>query len=345
MFDGKFIYTLTAIIIAVFAICNFENKKKNNIVENFAGLVPGGKYKPSSYTIKNGVQYGTHSLGNANIISKSSTAQQTNNLLQSLTGGTASVSGPVSEYYSINKQHNQQHNQQYNREHFGFQVPANMQKMLSPRGSAESFGLGSNIRYNKPSFEKMAFPNPQQYKNMVQENYTGRQREQGCGVSGSPYQSAPFPPPSDYKNGDFNSLVNSLPKLHGVSTNQTLMNSLPIPTMEETAGGEEDVVNYNRMIISNPNSRLRGQGDPIRGDLVIAPAPTGWFRPSANPTLDLQQGALQVIAGIQSMDSNVSDGARLAASVGDNYYAGMLMNQQDLSSINAMTDLQVTRLP
>lgn len=335
MFDGKFLFTLIAVMVAGVAISGIEKKRKeNNVVEGFMGLVPGGKIKPSS-VMKNGL--GSRALGSINTLMQPSNTKNTNTLVQSMSGGLATVSGPTptNEPY-----------QYRSRENFGFQVPANMQKMLSPRGTAESFGMGPNIRYNKPSFEKMAFqkPTPSQYGNMVKEGYTGG--EQGCSVSGSPYQAAPEPM-TNYAAGNFNKLVNSLPPLAGDITNQNLSNSLPVPTMESagSSGEGEEIVNYNRMIIANPNSRTRSQGDMIRGDLVIAPSPTGWFRPSANPTLDLQQGALQVMAGTQPMDSNVSDGARIMASIGQDYYAGAMMNEQELSSINAMTDVQVMRLP
>jgi len=260
MLDGKFLCTLTAIVIAVFAICNFENKKKNNLVENFMGLVPGGKIKPSA-VMANVMGNMSVPSGNTSALMNPSTAQNTNSLIQRLTGGTASVTNVqgMKENYHMKQQYNQHHNQQhnqhgnihnehYNKQPFGFQVPPNMQKMLSPRGSADSFGLGTNIRYNKPAFDKMAYTNPEQYGSMVQENYGSK--EIGCGVGGAPYQAAPVPPPSGYTNGDFGSLVNSLPKLPGSNNNKTLMNSLPIPTMESVGAGgdEEDVVNYNRMI-------------------------------------------------------------------------------------------------
>ena len=363
MFDGKFLCTLAAIIIAALAICKIE-KKNSGVIENFMGLVPGGKNKIDSQNSKGmGIQT------NFATLMQPSTAKNANSLIQRMTGGTASVVGirDVAENYHANKQphmmntqqhmnksrmNNQQHmnqshmnNQQHmNNQPFGFQVPPNMQKMLSPRGTAESFGLGTNIRYNKPSHEKMAYTNPSEFGNMVQENYGGKEKR--CGVSGAPYQAAPTPPPSNYSAGDYGEVINSLPRLPGVVSNDMLSNSLPIPTMDSAGGPDgEDVVNYNRMITANPNSRTRGAGCPFRGDLAVVPLKLGWFSPPANPTLDLQQGAMQVMAGLQPMDSNTADGARLMATVGENYYAGMLMNEQQLSSINAMTDVQVTRLP
>ena len=66
------------------------------------------------------------------------------------------------------------------------------------------------------------------------------------------------------------------------------------------AGQEGEPIVYDRYIISNRNNRLRAQGDMIRGDLPIAKTNTGWFQTSAKPSEVLQQGALNVIAGIDN---------------------------------------------
>lgn len=57
---------------------------------------------------------------------------------------------------------------------------------------------------------------------------------------------------------------------------------------------------YDRLIFANRSSRLRSGGDPIRGDLYIKPMSGNWFVPSVNPSVDLQQGALNVIAGVSN---------------------------------------------
>ena len=67
------------------------------------------------------------------------------------------------------------------KEPFGFQVPPNFQANLSPRGAAESFSLGTRIKYNTPSYDRMAYQNPnrEDYHNMVKENYSSGE---GCPV-------------------------------------------------------------------------------------------------------------------------------------------------------------------
>ena len=66
------------------------------------------------------------------------------------------------------------------------------------------------------------------------------------------------------------------------------------------AGQEGEPIVYDRYIISNRNNRLRAQGDMIRGDLPIAKTNTGWFQTSAKPNEVLQQGAINVIAGLDN---------------------------------------------
>jgi hypothetical protein len=61
---------------------------------------------------------------------------------------------------------------------------------------------------------------------------------------------------------------------------------------------------YNKVIYTN-KSRLRGMGDPIRGDIPIAPIQGNWFIPSAasTPHTTLQQGSINVMAGANNETS------------------------------------------
>lgn len=68
-----------------------------------------------------------------------------------------------------------------------------------------------------------------------------------------------------------------------------------------TADGEmKQPVIYDRYIYANRHSRLRGQGDPFRGDLPIVPNTGNWFVPSVHPNIDLQAGAINVMAGVNN---------------------------------------------
>lgn len=70
-------------------------------------------------------------------------------------------------------------------------------------------------------------------------------------------------------------------------------------------GSESQPVIYDRVMYSNIRSRLRGQGDYIRGDLMIAPdnyKPGGgghpqWFQVSVKPERDLNSGCMEHLFG------------------------------------------------
>lgn len=75
--------------------------------------------------------------------------------------------------------------------------------------------------------------------------------------------------------------------------------TIPVASMDvvNEQGAVGQPIMYDRFVFSQARSRLRGQGDPIRGDLPIAPNTGGWFTPSSVPSNDLREGAINVIAG------------------------------------------------
>ena len=76
---------------------------------------------------------------------------------------------------------------------------------------------------------------------------------------------------------------------------------------EEPIPVSEQPVVYDRYIYSNKKSRLRGRGDPIRGDLPITPMTGNWFVPATHPEHDLRQGAMGVMSGIHNETGNATD--------------------------------------
>ena len=84
---------------------------------------------------------------------------------------------------------------------------------------------------------------------------------------------------------------------------------------------------YDRHMFANQKSRLYQNGDPIRGDLPIQPIETGWFRPAANPHVDLHKGALSALGGIENETSRQL--MYLSAhNKGSKYIAGSGINAQ-----------------
>jgi Family of unknown function (DUF5850) len=267
-----------------------------------------------------------------------------------------------------------------------YSVPGTYQAMLSPRFSNTDYG--ANIRYNMPSRQNQANPvNPLTFSKLVgnnAQNYVGSEnvRENFSNTNGGPANcgkggvsqsymgSAPIAP-ADYANGNYNEILN---KAYSDSSFPASASSLPVSDMTQLSAGEKNgmpaPVVYDRFIYANRNSRLRSQGDPIRGDLAVVPAQGGWFRPSVQPNIDLQQGAMNVMGGTtndtansisnliyttsgnsQSVIGGVDlDKAQLnvAANVASGYnpVKSMQMNNQYAGGLSAnQTDINVTSFP
>jgi hypothetical protein len=352
MFDGKFLCTLTALIVAVVAICNFNPGKSEPVVENWWNTTSLGGAPRTQVLAKNpngrvSVLQDTYNP----TIWNSSTGLATN--MASAPG----IAGP-------NLGH---------RENFGgakgaefFQTPGTFQSNLSPRFANTQFG--SNIRYNAPAFKNMGVPkSPLGYANMAKENYTPEQSSEGygCGCGGagcfaadcagparsqSPKScgagSAPPQMASAYANGDFNQqleeAIDEMPASSGFT------NTLPIGTMNTVTNmGEElgNVVMYDRLTYANRNSRLYSQGDFIRGDLAITPAACDWFRPSVDPAIDLNPGAMNVLGGVRNETAGQL-ASLINKTTGWNTIGGVAMSNQELASLGSSgNDINYTAFP
>lgn len=203
-----------------------------------------------------------------------------------------------------------------------FQVPGYQQSHLSPRQS--STGFSSFIRYNIPDEKNMAvrandplmmkdsYCNPVKLANIVQpvkEQYTET-------ISGTPAVSPQY---------------DQLYKDNLASSNQVISNNLPITSMANSIGNENDpaIVNYNMYTFALQRDRLNGLGCPIRGDVPCTPclstpdpSSTTWFRPPVNPSTALRTGAINVIAGATNVTAMQT--AELAArGTSKNTFAGV----------------------
>ena len=101
----------------------------------------------------------------------------------------------------------------------------------------------------------------------------------------------------------------------------------------------EPVVVYDRMIYANQKSRLAGLGDPIRGDLPIAPINDGWFRPSVAPNIDLRQGAINVIAGACNETSNSLRDLQM------DYSGKTALSNENIGNETMVGDVVITAFP
>ena len=301
MFDGKFVATLIALVVAVIAICNFNSNKVSS-KEGFAGM-------GHSFTTK-----------------------------------TVREVAPSQAAYEKGCM---------------YSVPGTYQAMLSPRFNP-SQGIGANIRFNMPAHENMAVPcEPLTFGNMAKENYRENFTQENygcgsggcgavsCGKGGSPkafHGGAPVTP-SDFASGNYHEV------LHDISGNQSgnmeVVDSIPVGDMTtvNAMGEAVQTVVYDRLIYANQKSRLRGQGDPIRGDLPIVPCAAEWFRPSVHPNIDLQTGAMAVMGGMDN-ETNQQMAALIANTSADASVSGVSMaSLKNMTTGSQLADLNVTAFP
>jgi hypothetical protein len=238
--------------------------------------------------------------------------------------------------------------------HF-YSVPGTYQAILNPRFSNVNYG--ANIRYNMPSHANQASPyNPLTFGNMAKEGYTREKYSCGsCGggcfdgcnnqVESTSYQGGAPLTPVNYASGNYNKLVE---KEYGNSSYQEVSSTLPVGNMTTVNADGETIqpIVYDRFIYANRNSRLRSQGDPIRGDLPIVPSSSDWFRPSVHPSIDLQEGAMHVMGGHQNQTSNDLSQLIYASSGNVNNNRNVNMNSTFTQSVSGgMRDVQVTAFP
>lgn len=107
--------------------------------------------------------------------------------------------------------------------------------------------------------------------------------------------------PSAYANGDYKRVLGALIKPDFVSDDQYGAGRGGEFGSYLTADGElKQPIVYDRFLYANRHSRLRSQGDWFRGDLPIVPNSGNWFVPSVHPNIDLNAGAINVMAGVNN---------------------------------------------
>lgn len=242
-----------------------------------------------------------------------------------------------------------------------YSVPGNYQSILEPRFSNVDYG--ANIRYNMPSYEHQAAPcDPLEMGQMVRENYSETKEDYGCGACGGgcgavgcgkcgvPLDTKAGAPmmKADYANGNFNEVTDRLYKEAGAQYPEAT-SMLPVSDMTtlNALGEVSQPIIYDRYIYANRNSRLRSQGDPIRGDLPIVPCAADWFRPSVHPNIDLQEGAMNVLGGNWNETSaQLADLIYQSSGRADRTFAGVDMSSQYLAKVsNALSDVTVSAFP
>lgn len=237
-----------------------------------------------------------------------------------------------------------------------YSVPGTYQAILEPRFSNTQYG--SNIRYNLPSYDNMAAPcEPLTFGNMAREDYQedyvgcgscgGGCSAATCGKGGAPASIRAGAPmmDGDYSAGNYGEVLDEL-DAGGMAYPETT-DMVPVGDMTSVNALGETVqpIVYDRYIYANRNSRLRSLGDPIRGDLPIVPCAADWFRPSVHPNIDLQQGAMNVMGGI---DNGTTRGLAelINTTSGDHTIAGVNMaSMRNMTTGAGMADVSVSAFP
>lgn len=222
-----------------------------------------------------------------------------------------------------------------------FQSP-HFQSLLSPRFSNVNYG--PNLRTQFPAYSQMGVPkNPLGYPSK-------KPSVQGGGVPLNVFSSMENNNNS-YANGNFDKTVNDVRKASGgpIATDTV---ATGIGSTLGPDGEIQQPIVYDRYIYANRKSRLRSGGDPIRGDLPIVPDSGNWFTPSVHPNIDLQPGAINVLAGVNNDTSKqlaniiYNASGRANTTIGGVDMAGFNLAQQNLfSTNNAGGDIAVRSFP
>lgn len=194
-----------------------------------------------------------------------------------------------------------------------YSVPPNFQ--LNPSFRMQNATLSPytkhHLKHNAIARSNMATPElkPTDFATMARENFTHEKE-------------------SSYAAGNFKTLVPDYSTATLPPQNMSTIN-----TIGEN-GEEVQAVVYDRLIFANRNSNHRRHGDKIRGDLPIAPRKCGLWDPSVNPHIDLEPGAINVIAGIGNETSNQM------ATFLNGYNKSSIMAGVDMTSPDSMASIK-----
>lgn len=270
-----------------------------------------------------------------------------------------------------------------------FQTP-NFQSLLSPRFSNVNYG--PYLRTQLPEYNMMGVPQDplnkecpsgeaeySSYKTALPKYKMEGKLEQcssapkmsssfdDCGtqsmgipymakMNGTPLYGNPVNPRMgsvEYTNGNYQQVKDDIAKCSsGPVPTDTVMNGSAL--MMGSDGEMMNPIVYDRYTIANRNSRLRSHGDKIRGDLPIAPNSGNWFTPNVHPNIDLEAGAINVLAGVNNDTSKqLANLIYNTSGRADTAIGGVDMAMADYNSSNQTTssncaaggDLMISAFP
>jgi hypothetical protein len=221
-----------------------------------------------------------------------------------------------------------------------FSVPGTYQSMLAPRMSG-GVDYGANINYRLPDLKNLAVPeDPLTYDKMVKEDFDIDTNNCAKALANSRSSSIATGLARAAIDNGMPDIVNQYPEATDL---------LPVGDMTtiNAMGEESQPIVYDRFVYANRNSRLRSQGDMIRGDLPIVPCSKGWFQVSVQPNIDLQAGAMNVLAGQNNeVTQSLSKLINITSGGADTAIAGANLGNQFATTLGAgQTDVTISAYP
>ena len=329
MFDSKFIATLFAVAISVFAICNINTNRVTS-TENFGfGGLPSSETRKELFAANSMQDYYDGKTYSISLYDQQKLIEQQKKDKETLADRQKYDPETLAKLIERQKQEQEtlaarQKRQQekivekYTNPGDSFNYDQNMsgyndnnfvstptyQHMIQPR----DIGFANVGPYAREGYTQVMYKEdlnnnqidattkPIDYANMA-----GSCQKEGFVESYGSEKSLMKP---NYSEGNYNSLGGG--DLIATSDLFPVQNMSSLNSVDKN-GQPTQCVFFERIIHSNRNNRRRSQGDPIRGDLPIEPIINTWFNPSVNPAEDLQRGALGVIGGMSDTTDTMAN--------------------------------------
>jgi hypothetical protein len=365
MLNGKFFAILIGMIVAILAIWNITLEHTPSVLENFQGMPQRTVKRMPIVKASGGQEFALANNYNQMMAASSGFPGL------SYSNNYNATKYPGKNLGSIYKDSSESFVHKNNSEEFKlgenqmYMTPPNFQNSLSPRFSSQ--GYGAYINYNLPDEQFQGVPkNPLTFGKMVSNDYQENTDEGfcasgGCGSVASCNSGGTTPNAQlnaraamnsmqmDYSNPSY-AAANAQAPSSGEFVDELPVHDMSVLGSDGTVGNP---VVYDRFIFANQRSRLRGLGCPLRGDNAPVPCNTGWFQVSVTPHIDLQQGAMAVMGGLNNDSAKALYDLSLVSSGGyDTSIAGVNLSESiDLSTSKVgfagagTQDLQFTAFP
>jgi len=145
--------------------------------------------------------------------------------------------------------------------------------------------------------------------------------------------------PPGYTNGNYKNVYDSLPSV-GINMGSDVPKGTVTNVNE--MGEAEQFIAFNQLMPANTksSSRLYAMGDFIRGQVPITPCMSGWFSVYPDLARDVNPGAMNVLAGAGGGGESYNKLMELLLKAGPSTTLGGVDLAQELPQYNANTNVQ-----